>query len=94
MRIAALAFLFPIISGCAQFPEINDATSEVARDAEYLELIPLEPIRDVLDGPEIDPTETSEALQERVAGLKSRANKLRGPVLSANDRARLEETPQ
>lgn len=94
MRIPALFIVSLCLVGCVQFPEIDDATSETARTAPYPKLIPLDPIADILNGPGTAPVETEETLEARVAGLRSRADRLRAPVLSANDRARLEEKLQ
>lgn len=94
MRNLAVIVFAVTFAGCVQFPAIEDATSEVARNAEYLELIPLDPIADILAGPGTETIVTEEKLEARVSNLQSRADDLRSPVLNAEDRARLSQTPQ
>lgn len=94
MRILVIFFASMSLIGCVQFPAVEDATSQVARDADYPDLIPLDPLADVLNGPGPEPIETTEQLDDRVTGLKSRAEDLKRPILDQNARARLAETPQ
>ncbi|MDW3225576.1 MAG: hypothetical protein R8G34_22240 [Paracoccaceae bacterium] len=94
MRNLAVIVLLVALAGCVRFPAIEDATTEVARQADFPELIPLDPIADVLAGPEPETLETDDKLEARVSNLQSRADSLRTPVLDADDRARLSQTPQ
>lgn len=64
-------FFLSFVAGCAQFPEVDDATSNELEDAPYPALLP---VGDVLDdeAPRLD--ENSEAaLQGSVDRLKRRA---------------------
>ncbi|WP_298971322.1 hypothetical protein [uncultured Roseobacter sp.] len=94
MRVLALLILPLSLAGCVQFPEIDDATGQVAEQADYPDLVPLEPVLGALPTTTGDSDETQAQLEARVSGLKARANGLRGPVLSDGDRARLEEDLQ
>ncbi|WP_187428619.1 hypothetical protein ROLI_012870 [Roseobacter fucihabitans] len=94
MRLPVLVLLCALLAGCVQFPEIDDATGPIARDAAYPDLISLDSIADVLNGPGEVPLDTQDQLDARVSGLKSRADRLRAPVLDESERARLAQTPQ
>lgn len=77
MRFTALVFLAASLAGCVQFPEIDDATNQVARDAEYPTLIPLDPVLENITAAQLDTSDTQEQLESRAAGLNARAAALR-----------------
>ncbi len=91
MRLIALACFLVTTAACVQFPEIDDATDQVARDADYPELIPLDRIPVPSQEAQADRAETQATLEARVRGLQSRAADLRRAVLSSGDRARLDD---
>jgi hypothetical protein len=69
------AFLLSLVAGCAQFPEVEQATSADIEAAPYPALVPVEEVLDE-DAPRLD--DTSEAvLQGSVDRLKRRAADLR-----------------
>ncbi|WP_300058373.1 hypothetical protein [uncultured Roseobacter sp.] len=90
MRLAALCFLLITAAACVQFPEIDDATDEVARDADYPDLVPLDTIPASSVDAQTEREDTQATLEARVSGLQARAARLRGSVLSSDDRTRLD----
>ncbi len=88
----ALATGVLLMTGCTQFPELNQSVSADARNGSFPSLVPVEVLR--ADAPDQRITDdTTPTLEARVAALRSRAARLRGTVLSSNARARLEQTP-
>ena len=79
--------LFVLLSACAPFPEVDRIESPAARSAPFPPLLPVAAF-DVAPDARLTAT-TGPALDDRVAALRARAESLRGPVLSATDRARL-----
>lgn len=80
------------LSACATFPELDASIDDAARAAPYPELVPLQPIlaRANALGTTGRITPASEqAFDARVAGLRARAARLRGPVVDAATRARM-----
>lgn len=90
MRLAPLVLVLPF-AACVQFPEIDDATDQVARDAAYPKLIPLDTVPQSSAQDLTDQQEVQERLEQRVSGLQARAARLRGGVLTTEDRARLDD---
>ena len=94
MRPAILLILCLGLAACVHFPEIAPATSQKARDADYPDLIPFDPLL-AAQNTALDETAEMEAqLEARVSGLQARAATLRRSVLSGQDRSRLEEDVQ
>ncbi len=87
-------FLFTIagvwlLAACTEFPELDRAMSPEARRAGYPALVPVEPILfAAFRGQPDTPAETA-WLVRRAAGLRARADALRGPVIDTASRARL-----
>ena len=79
------------LAACTQFPELRHTQTGALQDAEYPALVPIEPILASVDAPSTDPALEQDALNARVAGLRGRANRLRGGVLSDAEKKRLEE---
>ncbi|WP_299967280.1 hypothetical protein [uncultured Roseobacter sp.] len=92
MRLAAFVIL--CLAGCTRFPEIDAATDDVARDAPYVELVPLNRITDQAAPQSQESAETQETLEARAARLRARAARLKQAGLSDAERNRLQETIQ
>lgn len=76
-----------LLCACAQFPELATPEARLAQNAPYPTLVPLEQL---LHGSAPVATEaTASDLQARLARLRARANRLRGPVLDGKSRSRL-----
>ncbi|MCV3271203.1 hypothetical protein [Roseobacter sinensis] len=91
MRLAALCLPLIFCAACVQFPEVDDATDQTARDADYPDLIPLDGVPPPSTEAQTERDETQAALEARVSGLQARAAGLRGAVLSGDDRSRLDD---
>ncbi|WP_343079682.1 hypothetical protein [Ostreiculturibacter nitratireducens] len=81
--------LVAVLSGCAQFPEVEAAMSPEAARADYPALMPIDDVlaraaEDGIAGPDLEAS-----LQERAARLRARAAALRAPVVDAETGARL-----
>lgn len=83
-------YLLPLaLLGCTQFPELDAARTPGVATAPFPALLPIESL---LDGPEPRATpEMRAGIEGRVSGLRARAARLQGPVVSASDRARMEQ---
>ena len=88
LRRPAGFMLIAALAGCAQFPELDAATSATARDAPYPDLIPVEDIMAQVPQDRITP-DTASGLSARVAALRARAARLRGSVIDSPTRARM-----
>ncbi|WP_245306310.1 hypothetical protein [Roseovarius aestuariivivens] len=88
-RIFAVLLLAGL-TGCAQFPELDDTFDAEARRAGYPDLVPAETLRADLPQTRIAP-QTRTALEVRIAGLRARAARLRGQVIDRPSRARLSQ---
>lgn len=86
-----LCLFVSALAACTQFPELEGTISPEAADAAYPELLPLEPILAQANGSSIDPTAEQGAIQGRVASLRARADRLRGSVLTGQEKRRLEQ---
>ena len=76
-----------LLAACAEFPELDRAVPASATQGPYPDLVP---IATILDGPAPVATPAVVAgLQGRVAALRARAARLRGPVFDPATRARL-----
>ncbi len=81
------------LTGCTQFPELDAHLSPEVEAADYPALVPLEPLLAARSAPPDRGTEIATSVQGRVSALQARANRLRGPVLSGSERARLRQRP-
>ncbi len=90
-RFASLAFTsLVVLAACTEFPDLDRAISDAARRAAYPSL---EPTDTLMFAPFSGrPGSTTEAawLVARAAGLKARAQTLRGPVIATAERALME----
>lgn len=76
--------------GCSRFPELEDRFDQQARGAAYPDLVPAEALR--ADLPEMQVAPDARArLDARIAGLRGRAERLRGSVIDSAARARLSQ---
>jgi len=94
MVLAPLLRLLPALAlmGCAQFPELEGRVRPGAAAAPYPELVPLDPILAAVPPPAEQADRSAaagEALSGRLARLEARAARLRGAVLSPEERRRL-----
>jgi len=76
-----LPFLIAL-SACAQFPELDGTIAPELENAPFPDLVPLAPLFAQADA-------TSDNAPDVEAALIARAARLRGPVLSTAERARL-----
>jgi len=77
-----------LLAGCSDFPQLDSAVSDAARDADFPQLVPKSQILANANDIQISP-QTTAGLKNRASGLRTRAARLRGPVLSSATRARL-----
>ena len=78
-----------LVTACAEFPEVDAALAAGDPDAGYPDLLPFEQL-----APDQDTSlsETDdEALLARAAGLRNRADGLRGPVIDRDTRDRMDD---
>ncbi|WP_238937759.1 hypothetical protein [Sulfitobacter mediterraneus] len=87
--ICAFALLFA--AGCTTFPQLDDSIRPEVRDADYATLVPLSTLQTSTDPIRIDPAQTQAELNGRLAGLRARADRLRGTVLTGREKQRLQE---
>tara|TARA_R110002051_G_scaffold63765_4_gene116042 strand:- start:4268 stop:4576 length:309 start_codon:yes stop_codon:yes gene_type:complete len=89
-----LPFLIALASlgACAEFPQLESTIDAAARNAPYPVLQPLGPLLAQADAQQSKAPLTAAsvaAFETRLASLQARANRLRGPVIDAQTRARL-----
>lgn len=75
--------------GCTQFPELDGTVRPELENAPYPELVPLEPILASAQSIQVDPVQTESSLTARLAGLRARADVMRGAVISDAEKKRL-----
>ncbi len=90
--VILLLVILPI-SGCTDFHELDGQISAQARAADFPSLLPLDQILSGAQDVQITP-ETTAGLSARLARLRARAARLRGPVLSRSDRQQLRAAVQ
>lgn len=93
MRTGTFAFLITtglLATACTQFPAIEDRVSEDARDAPYMDLVPVETLRAGVPEDQVTDTDAS-AVEGRIARLRARAARLSGAVLDTGARARMSQ---
>tara|TARA_R110002094_G_scaffold1589_3_gene6922 strand:+ start:1942 stop:2238 length:297 start_codon:yes stop_codon:yes gene_type:complete len=93
MLYRPLLWFVPVLAliGCTQFPDLDGTVRPEVKDTPYPELVPLEPILAAADTISIDPDQTEATLTRRLSGLRTRANAMRGAVISGPEKKRLEE---
>lgn len=90
MRALPVFLLLPLLAACAPFPALETMQADAGPMAPFPALVPLDPVLAQADalGPGQDP---AAALQGRAAALEARADALRGPVVDAETRARMQQ---
>lgn len=87
MRFTALILTLSL-TACTQFPELDRAVTDLGANAEYPDLVPIEPIlAQAAAGP--TPDQITGSLNARVSVLRARANRLRGRVVDGSTRQRM-----
>lgn len=88
----AIGFIFVVLVGCADFPALDGAVDDTARNAGFPSLVPLDPLLAKVD----QQTATSQitaasvaTLDGRIAALRTKAARLRGPIIEPRVRARM-----
>ena len=77
------------LTACAEFPEVDAALASDRASAEYPDLLPFEQLLDARE-PRLTDSD-DEALRARAAGLRNRADGLRGPVIEPQTRDRMND---
>lgn len=78
-----------LLAACAEFPEVDAALANGAPATEYPALLPFEAFASAGD-PQLEATDDA-ALQARADALRRRADGLRGPVIDADTRDRMQD---
>lgn len=90
MRLMTLP-LMVALAACTQFPELDGTVAPDLAQADFPDLVPLEPLLNARAPVIADPEQTSATLDARVAALRARAAALqRGAVVDAQTRQRLD----
>ncbi len=77
------------LSGCTQFPQLDAVVSESAKNAPYPTLAPVDGLLARANASTTDPAAVRGDLASRVAALRARAARLRGPIIEPPVRARM-----
>lgn len=89
MSLRAIPILTLLLAGCGNFPKLETEAPDPNAPRGYLQLAPID--RLIARGDVITVSEeTTETLQERVQRLKDRAEDLSEPVLTDEEKDRLE----
>ena len=88
LRGYTTAICLGVLAGCAEFPDLTDRVSDIARNAPYPVILTLPQLQAISA---TDDRGEAEALilAARAAQLRTRAKALSGPVLTAAERSRL-----
>ncbi|KEJ89269.1 hypothetical protein [Sulfitobacter donghicola] len=78
-----------LLGACTQFPALDHTISPELANADYPELVPLQPVLAAAQNSRVEPVQAGAAIDGRVAALKARAARLRGSVLTGAERQRL-----
>ncbi|MCX7559276.1 hypothetical protein OS190_06815 [Sulfitobacter sp. F26204] len=78
-------------AGCTQFPELEHTQNGPVAQAEYPALVPLDPLLARAATPGADPAGEQAELFRRIAGLRQRADMMRGSVLTGPEKQRLQQ---
>lgn len=88
MRLTAL-FMILSLAACTQFPELEDAVSPTAQNADYPALVSVHGLLNQAEPKNGTPEQTVNTLNARVAALRNRADGLRGTVVDQYTRRRM-----
>lgn len=81
-----------LVTGCTQFPELDQNVSLQARNAPFPDLVPTEDLQLGARSSLITNASVT-TIEGRVSALRARAARLRGSVIDRGTRARLQQTP-
>lgn len=85
-----ILFVFPLaIFGCTQFPELDNAVSDRAKEADFPTLVPIQSLLAQSATITTPPEQTISTLTARADALRNRAARLQGEVVDANTRERM-----
>lgn len=90
MRISSLVLFFAL-AGCAEFPALDARVGPEALEAPFPTLLPMEQLLDA-SAPPI--SIVSGPGSNRIAALRARAARLRGPVVDQATRLRMQQGVQ
>ncbi len=90
MRCATALVLGLALTACSQFPELDATVPADGKDVDYPQLVPLEPLLARAETDISDTDQTEATVSARVAALRARASRLRGTVIDAETRARMQ----
>lgn len=85
---AALLSVFVGLAACADVPALEDRIDATARDAPFPALINIDPLLAQTYAAPQSQAEVAD-MNARIAGLRARADRLRGPIIPASLRARM-----
>ena len=88
MTRAALFLCVALVSGCTDFPDLDAAVGDSAKNAAFPRVAPLEALLTEAAQSNID-VETGLALSQRAAALRRKARALGRPILTRAERRRL-----
>ena len=83
--------LLATLTGCTQFPALDETITPQMEAAPYPDLLPLGPVIAQTQAGAIDTAATETQLNARVSALRARAKRMRGSVLQGPERQRLAE---
>ncbi|SMX33355.1 hypothetical protein [Actibacterium lipolyticum] len=88
MTRAALFLCVALVSGCTDFPDLDAAVGDSAKNAAYPRVLPIEGVLENAAQTNIS-EETGQALADRAAALRQKARALTRPILTRAERRRL-----
>ena len=91
MRLSLLTLFvsFALAGACAQFPELDQRITPELADAAPPDLIPLAPLIARAEASQAGAAVVETDLDPRLAALRARADRLRGPVIPPRLRAQM-----
>lgn len=84
-----LPLIVALLTGCAQFPQLDATITPEQEVADYPALVPIQPLLAQAQTTQRTAPAVQANLEGRVARLRARAARLRGSVLSGRERTRL-----
>jgi hypothetical protein len=89
LRLPLLILITGLVAGCSDILPLDRSVDKRNRDASYPDLIPVEEIRAQATTPQITP-DTADTLDQRSAGLRARAARLKGGVVDPGTQERMQ----
>ena len=89
LRLPLLILITGLVTGCSDILPLDRSVDKRTQDAAYPDLIPAENIRAKATTPQITP-DTADNLDQRSAGLRARAARLKGDVVDPGTQERLQ----